>query len=147
LANGRLITVFGCGGDRDRTKRPLMGLVAARMSDVIVVTSDNPRSEDPERIIDEVRLGITGDTARPSTSAARADRSEGRASAPPVLAIVDRRAAIAKAVELAKPGDLVLVAGKGHEKYQVIGDRTLPFDDVAVAREALAQRRTNSGVV
>jgi UDP-N-acetylmuramoyl-L-alanyl-D-glutamate--2,6-diaminopimelate ligase len=147
LANGRLITVFGCGGDRDRTKRPLMGLVAARMSDVIVVTSDNPRSEDPERIIDEVRLGIPGDTSRPSTSVARADRNEGRASAPPVLAIVDRRAAIAKAVELAKPGDLVLVAGKGHEKYQVIGDRTLPFDDVAVAREALAQRRTNSGVV
>ena len=133
LAQGRLITVFGCGGDRDRTKRPLMGAVAGRLSDVIVVTSDNPRSEDPERIIDEVRRGITADTRRDSAQR--------------VLTIVDRREAIARAVELAKPGDLVLVAGKGHEKYQVIGDRTLPFDDVAVAREALAKRRMNSGVV
>jgi UDP-N-acetylmuramoyl-L-alanyl-D-glutamate--2,6-diaminopimelate ligase len=133
LAHGRLITVFGAGGDRDRTKRPLMGAVAGRLSDLIVVTSDNPRSEDPERIIEEVQRGITADTRRDSAQR--------------VLAIVDRRAAIAKAVELARPGDLVLVAGKGHEKYQVIGDRTLPFDDVAVARDALARRRTNSGVL
>jgi UDP-N-acetylmuramoyl-L-alanyl-D-glutamate--2,6-diaminopimelate ligase len=133
LARGRLVTVFGCGGDRDRTKRPLMGAVAGRLSDVIVVTSDNPRSEDPERIIDEVRRGITPDTRRDSAQR--------------VLTIVDRRAAIARAVELAGAGDLVLIAGKGHEKYQVIGDRTLPFDDVAVARDALAKRRTNSGVV
>ncbi len=132
LAAGRLITVFGCGGDRDRTKRPLMGAVAGRLSDVIVITSDNPRSEDPDRIIDEIQRGITADTRR-----AEADRP---------LAIVDRRAAIAKAVEMARPGDLVLVAGKGHEKYQAIGDRTLPFDDVAVAREALGRRKTNSGV-
>jgi UDP-N-acetylmuramoyl-L-alanyl-D-glutamate--2,6-diaminopimelate ligase len=133
LAHGRLITVFGAGGDRDRTKRPRMGAVAGRLSDLIVVTSDNPRSEDPERIIEEVQRGITADTRRDSAQR--------------VLAIVDRRAAIAKAVELARPGDLVLVAGKGHEKYQVIGDRTLPFDDVAVARDALARRRTNSGVL
>jgi UDP-N-acetylmuramoyl-L-alanyl-D-glutamate--2,6-diaminopimelate ligase len=133
LAHGRLITVFGCGGDRDRTKRPLMGAVAGRLSDLIVVTSDNPRSEDPERIIDEVRRGITPDTRKDSAQR--------------VLTIADRRAAISKAVELAKPGDVVLIAGKGHEKYQVIGDRTVPFDDVAVAREALAKRRTNSGVV
>ena len=133
LARGRLVTVFGCGGDRDRTKRPLMGAVAGRLSDVIVVTSDNPRSEEPERIIEEVRRGITPDTRRDSAQR--------------VLTIVDRRAAIAKAVELAGAGDLVLIAGKGHEKYQVIGDRTLPFDDVAVARDALAKRRTNSGVV
>ena len=133
LARGRLVTVFGCGGDRDRTKRPLMGAVAGRLSDVIVVTSDNPRSEDPERIIEEVRRGITPDTRRDSAQR--------------VLTIVDRRAAIAKAVELARAGDLVLIAGKGHETYQVIGDRTLPFDDVAVARDALAKRRTNSGVV
>jgi UDP-N-acetylmuramoyl-L-alanyl-D-glutamate--2,6-diaminopimelate ligase len=132
LAAGRLITVFGCGGDRDRTKRPLMGMVAGRLSDVIVITSDNPRSEDPDRIIDEIQRGITADTR-----SAEADRP---------LAIVDRRAAIAKAVEMARPGDLVLVAGKGHEKYQAIGDRTLPFDDVAIAREALGRRRTNSGV-
>jgi UDP-N-acetylmuramoyl-L-alanyl-D-glutamate--2,6-diaminopimelate ligase len=126
LAPGRLITVFGCGGDRDRTKRPLMGAVAGRLSDLIVITSDNPRSEDPARIIEEVQRGITPDTRRDSAQR--------------LLTIVDRRAAIAKAIELAAPGDVVLVAGKGHEKYQVIGDRTLPFDDVAVAREALARR-------
>jgi UDP-N-acetylmuramoyl-L-alanyl-D-glutamate--2,6-diaminopimelate ligase len=129
LARGRLITVFGCGGDRDRTKRPLMGAVAGRLSDLIVVTSDNPRSEDPARIIEEIQRGITQDTRR---------------DAGQLLAIVDRAAAITKAVEVARPGDLVLVAGKGHEKYQVIGDRTLPFDDVAVAGEALA-RRAHSG--
>jgi UDP-N-acetylmuramoyl-L-alanyl-D-glutamate--2,6-diaminopimelate ligase len=133
LARGRLLTVFGCGGDRDRTKRPLMGAVAGRLSDLIVITSDNPRSEDPARIIEEIQRGMTPDTLR-------GDQQR-------VLAIVDRRAAIAKAVELARPGDLVLVAGKGHEKYQVIGDRVVPFDDVAVAREALGRRRTNSGVV
>jgi UDP-N-acetylmuramoyl-L-alanyl-D-glutamate--2,6-diaminopimelate ligase len=131
FARGRIITVFGCGGDRDRTKRPLMGAVAGRLSDLIVVTSDNPRSEDPARIIEEIQRGITSDTRR---------------DAGQLLAIVDRGAAIAKAIEAAHPGDLVLVAGKGHEKYQVIGNRTLPFDDVAIAREALARRRTNSGV-
>jgi UDP-N-acetylmuramoyl-L-alanyl-D-glutamate--2,6-diaminopimelate ligase len=133
LARGRLLTVFGCGGDRDRTKRPLMGAVAGRLSDLIVITSDNPRGEDPLRIIEEIRRGMTPDTLR-------SDQQR-------TLAIVDRRAAIAKAVGLARPGDLVLIAGKGHEQYQVIGDRVLPFDDVAVAREALARRRTNSGVV
>jgi UDP-N-acetylmuramoyl-L-alanyl-D-glutamate--2,6-diaminopimelate ligase len=132
LAPGRLITVFGCGGDRDRTKRPLMGAVAGRLSDLIVITSDNPRSEDPNRIIEEVQRGITPDTRRDSAQR--------------LLTIVDRRAAIAKAIELARSGDVVLVAGKGNEKYQVIGDRTLPFDDVAVAREALVRRRTKSGV-
>jgi UDP-N-acetylmuramoyl-L-alanyl-D-glutamate--2,6-diaminopimelate ligase len=133
LARGRLITVFGCGGDRDRTKRPLMGAVAGRLSDLIVITSDNPRSEDPERIIEEIRLGITPDTRRDSAQR--------------LLSIVDRREAIAKAVGLSRAGDLVLVAGKGHEQSQVIGDEHLPFDDAAVAREALARRRTNSGVV
>ncbi len=133
LARGRLITVFGCGGDRDRTKRPLMGAVAGRLSDLILITSDNPRSEDPQRIIDEVLRGITADTRRDSGQR--------------VLTIPDRRDAISKAVELAKPGDLVLIAGKGHEKYQVIGSQVLPFDDVTVAREALSRRRSNSGVV
>ncbi len=131
LARGRVVTVFGAGGDRDRTKRPLMGAVAGRMSDVIVITSDNPRSEDPTQIIDEILRGLTPDTKKDSGQR--------------VLTIPDRRDAIAKAVELARPGDLVLIAGKGHEKYQVIGDATLPFDDVAVARAALARRRT--GVV
>ena len=128
-----LITVFGCGGDRDRTKRPLMGAVAGRLSDLILITSDNPRGEDPARIIEEIRRGITPDTRR--------DRSQR------LLAIVDRREAIGKAIELARAGDLVLIAGKGHEKYQVIGSAVMPFDDVAVAREALGQRRSNSGVV
>jgi UDP-N-acetylmuramoyl-L-alanyl-D-glutamate--2,6-diaminopimelate ligase len=133
IARGRLITVFGCGGDRDRTKRPLMGAVADRLSDVIVVTSDNPRTEDPARIIDEIRRGLSAGMRRDS-----GDR---------LLTIVDRAEAISRAVELARPGDLVLIAGKGHEKYQVIGERVLPFDDVVVAREALGRRRTNSGVV
>src|SRR5581483_11432603 len=96
LARGRVVTVFGAGGDRDRTKRPLMGAVAGRMSDVIVITSDNPRSEDPNRIIEEIQRGITADTKR--------DRGQR------ILAIVDRRDAIAKAIELARSGDLVLVA-------------------------------------
>src|SRR5207247_8764864 len=109
-----------------------MGAVAGRLSDLIVVTSDNPRSEDPARLIEEIQRGITPDTRRDSGQR--------------MLAIVDRRDAIGKAVELARSGDLVLIAGKGHEKYQVIGDRVLPFDDVAVAREALARRRTNPGV-
>ena len=147
LARGRVITVFGCGGDRDRTKRPLMGAVAGRLSDLIVITSDNPRSEDPAQIIEEIRRGITSDTRRSSTGTGRPEQIEGRDGGQRLLAIVDRRDAIGKAIELARPHDLVLIAGKGHEKYQVIGDRVLPFDDVAVAREALARRRTNSGVV
>jgi UDP-N-acetylmuramoyl-L-alanyl-D-glutamate--2,6-diaminopimelate ligase len=133
LAKGRLITVFGCGGDRDRTKRPLMGAVAGRLSDVIIITSDNPRSENPQRIIDEIQRGITPDTRRDSAQR--------------IVAIVDRAEAIASAIQLARSGDLVLIAGKGHEQYQVIGDQVLPFDDVAVARDALTRRRSNSGVV
>jgi UDP-N-acetylmuramoyl-L-alanyl-D-glutamate--2,6-diaminopimelate ligase len=138
LATGRVITVFGCGGDRDRTKRPLMGAVAARLSDLVIVTSDNPRSEDPERIIDEIRRGIVMPADRVAP--------KGQQKGTPSLAIVDRREAIEKAIKEARPGDLVLIAGKGHEKYQVIGDKTLPFDDVEVARAALARRRSGSRV-
>jgi len=134
LAPTRLVTVFGCGGDRDRTKRPLMGAVAGRLSDIVVITSDNPRSEDPLRIVEEVRRGIP---------APRADGRTG-ASAPDVVVQVDRREAISRAIEDARPGDLVVIAGKGHEKTQVIGDRVLPFDDVAVAREALERRQRRS---
>jgi UDP-N-acetylmuramoyl-L-alanyl-D-glutamate--2,6-diaminopimelate ligase len=125
LAGRRVITVFGCGGDRDRTKRPLMGAVAARLSDVVVVTSDNPRTEDPVRIIEEIKRGI------PPAS----DRGAG------VLVIVDRKEAIQFAVKKAEPGDLVLLAGKGHEKTQTIGSEELPFDEASIAREALEQRR------
>jgi UDP-N-acetylmuramyl-tripeptide synthetase len=131
LATRRLLTVFGAGGDRDRTKRPLMGLVAARLSDVVVITSDNPRSEDPARIIDEVNLG-----AQP----------EMRQRGAEVITVVDRRDAILHAVARAEAGDVVLIAGKGHEKYQEVGGVTLPFDDVAVAREALEARRLRSRV-
>ncbi|MDP9322898.1 MAG: UDP-N-acetylmuramoyl-L-alanyl-D-glutamate--2,6-diaminopimelate ligase, partial [Acidobacteriota bacterium] len=140
LATGRLITVFGCGGDRDRSKRPLMGAVAARLSDLVIVTSDNPRSEDADQIIDEVKRGIVMPADRTPPNAARAPRST------PCLAISDRHTAIERAVHDARPGDLVLIAGKGHEKYQVIGDRTWPFDDVEVARTALARRRAGSRV-
>ena len=129
VATRRLITVFGAGGDRDRTKRPLMGMVAARLSDVIVITSDNPRSEDPNRIIEEVKRGAD---------------AEIRQSGAQILIRQDRRDAIVQAVDMAGPGDVVLVAGKGHEKYQEIGGRTFTFDDVEVAREALASRRLKS---
>jgi UDP-N-acetylmuramoyl-L-alanyl-D-glutamate--2,6-diaminopimelate ligase len=138
LATGRLVTVFGCGGDRDRTKRPLMGAVAARLSDLVIVTSDNPRSEDPEKIMDEILRGIVMPADRIAP--------KGQRGSTPSLAIVDRRQAIERAVKDAKRGDLLLIAGKGHEKYQVIGDRTLPFDDVEVARAALARRRSGSRV-
>jgi len=137
LAAGRVVTVFGCGGDRDRTKRPLMGAVAARLSDLVIVTSDNPRSEDPAGIIEEIRRGIVMPSDRVMPKGQRATAS---------TAIVDRREAIEKAIRDARPGDLVVIAGKGHEKYQVIGDRTLPFDDAEVARMALGKRRSASKV-
>jgi UDP-N-acetylmuramoyl-L-alanyl-D-glutamate--2,6-diaminopimelate ligase len=122
LATGRLISVFGCGGDRDRGKRPLMGEISARLADHTIVTSDNPRSEDPDAIVAEILEGID-------------DRAG-------VEAIVDRRAAIARAVEIAAVGDVVVIAGKGHEQGQEFeGGRKLPFDDVTVAREALRARR------
>ena len=116
ITSGKLTVVFGCGGERDRTKRPLMGEVAARGSDYVVVTSDNPRGEDPLAIIGEIEAGL--------------------ANAPHAV-IPDRRAAIRHALEMAKPGDTVVVAGKGHEPYQVIGKQVLPFDDRLVTRELL----------
>jgi len=131
LAPQRLITVFGCGGDRDRSKRPLMGAVVARLSDVVVVTSDNPRSEEPDRIIEDILRGIPPAGER------------GQRRTP--LTIVDRRQAIERAIAQAEPGDMVLIAGKGHERTQVIGERVLPFDDAAVAREALHRRRAAYG--
>ena len=131
LAVGRLITVFGAGGGRDRAKRPLMGMVASRLSDVVVITSDNPRTEDPARIIEEVNLG-----AQPETRQGGAD----------VLTVVDRRDAILHAVDLAASGDMVLIAGKGHERHQEIDNELVPFDDVVVAREALGARRLRSRV-
>ena len=112
---GRLITVFGAGGDRDQGKRPEMGAVATRLSDVVIVTDDNPRSEDPAQI-----------------------RSAIMAAAPGATEVSGRREAIAEAIRIAKAGDIVLVAGKGHETGQIVGDRVLPFDDALVARECAA---------
>ncbi len=123
VRTGRIITVFGCGGDRDRGKRPKMGRVAARYSDVVVVTSDNPRTEDPDAIIREILPGV---------EAGLREAGHGR-----YLVHADRRAAIAEAIRLARPGDLVLIAGKGHEDYQIIGQEKHPFDDRVVAREAI----------
>jgi UDP-N-acetylmuramoyl-L-alanyl-D-glutamate--2,6-diaminopimelate ligase len=129
MAMRRLITVFGAGGDRDRTKRPLMGMVAARLSDIVVITSDNPRGEDPARIIEEVKRGADAETRQSNAS---------------IVTEVDRREAILQAVRAAASGDVVLIAGKGHEKYQEIAGRQLPFDDIEVAREALEARRVKS---
>ena len=114
----RVITVFGCGGDRDRTKRPLMGQAASELSDVVVLTSDNPRSEDPLQIMNDAMVGI--------------NRSDTKTIVEP-----DRALAIHKALEEARAGDLVLLAGKGHETYQIFRDKTIHFDDREVAREAL----------
>jgi UDP-N-acetylmuramoyl-L-alanyl-D-glutamate--2,6-diaminopimelate ligase len=112
---GRLITVFGAGGDRDQGKRPEMGAVASRLSDLVIVTDDNPRGEDPAKIRREVLAGASG-----------------------AKEIAGRREAIAEAIATARAGDIILLAGKGHEQGQVIGDRVLPFDDVVVARECAA---------
>ena len=119
--SGRVITVFGCGGDRDRTKRAPMGEIAGSLSDVAIVTSDNPRSEDPEAIIEEIEAGL-------------------RKVARPHIKLTDRREAIFHAIDEAREGDVVLIAGKGHETYQILGERRIHFDDHEVAREAIKRR-------
>ncbi len=131
LGPRRLICVFGCGGDRDRGKRPMMGEIAARLSDLPILTSDNPRSEDPLKIIAEVEAGIEQRGLR------RLGESE-VGSQPGCLVEPDRRAAIAAALRVAKPGDIIVIAGKGHEDYQLVGDRKLKFDDRAVVKEILS---------
>lgn len=122
VSQGRIITIFGCGGDRDRKKRPLMGEAAARFSDTVIVTSDNPRSEDPLAIIEEILPGI------------KAVGGEDYHVVP------DRYQAIAAAIDLAQAGDLVIIAGKGHENYQIIGQQVLPFDDKEVACRLLKEK-------
>jgi UDP-N-acetylmuramoyl-L-alanyl-D-glutamate--2,6-diaminopimelate ligase len=124
-AKGDLIVVFGCGGDRDRGKRPQMGRIAADLADRVVVTSDNPRSEDPQAIADEIVSGIYSASAL-------------------VAVELDRREAIRSAILLAKPGDVVVVAGKGHETDQIVGTHTLPFDDRDEVRAALAERNRSA---
>ena len=117
FAEGKLICVFGCGGDRDRSKRPQMGAIAAQLADELVVTSDNPRTEDPQQILDDVAAGIPAES--------------------PCVVVADRAAAIAQAIGQAKAGDLVLIAGKGHEDYQILGTTKVHFDDREEAAKAL----------
>lgn len=123
FAKGRIFCVVGCGGDRDRTKRPIMARIATKYADLTVLTSDNPRSEDPQAIIDDMLAGLT------------------EVAAERYVSIVDRREAIRYAVAQAKQDDVILIAGKGHETYQIIKGQVLPFDDREVAREAIAERR------
>lgn len=118
FTDGRLIVVFGCGGDRDTGKRPVMGGIAERLADLAIVTSDNPRTEDPDRIIDEIEAGMTKDNHE---------------------RIVDRREAIQRALELATDGDVVVLAGKGHETYQVRGTTKYPFDEAEIVRDLSAR--------
>ena len=120
IVKNRIITVFGCGGDRDNTKRPIMGRIAAELSDVVIATSDNPRTEDPEKILQQIEVGVKekiGDKFFES--------------------IVDRRQAIFRAVEIARAGDIILILGKGHENYQILKDKTIHFDDREVALMAI----------
>lgn len=126
VSDGRLIVVFGCGGDRDRTKRPRMAHTAATHADHVIITSDNPRTESAQAIIDEIRTGIRADCAAT------------------VEQQCDRATAIRSAIEMARAGDLVLIAGKGHEDYQIIGKQKFPFDDRIEARKALAARSTRT---
>ncbi|MBI2182144.1 MAG: UDP-N-acetylmuramoyl-L-alanyl-D-glutamate--2,6-diaminopimelate ligase [Deltaproteobacteria bacterium] len=137
---GKLITVFGCGGDRDRGKRPLMGEIAARLSDVVIVTSDNPRTEDPLAIVNEVEAGVQKTGLKKFQVSKRETLDSGPETERGYCVEADRRAAIGIALGSAKPGDSVLIAGKGHEDYQILGTKKIHFDDREVAREELGRR-------
>ncbi len=123
IAQRRIIVVFGCGGDRDRTKRPIMGKLAAEYGDIVIATSDNPRSEDPELILEEIEVGIKDSLVKGKT----------------YKKIIDRRQAIYEALHMAEQDDVVIIAGKGHENYQILKDRTISFDDKEVAREIIRE--------
>lgn len=129
FTRGRLIAVFGCGGDRDRTKRPIMGRIAGGIADYTIITSDNPRSEDPLSIVQQIEEGV------------KAALGPGRG----YEIVLDRLAAIRRAVELAQPDDVIVIAGKGHETYQIFKDRTIDFDDRAVARSLIEARVGKGG--
>ena len=120
IAGGRVITLFGCGGDRDRTKRPLMGQTAARLSDYVIVTSDNPRTEAPMDIINEILPGV-------------------KKCRTPFTVIENRRDAIRYAIDMARSGDIVLLAGKGHEKYQILNTGKIDFDEEKIALEIMEE--------
>ena len=123
LTEGRVITVFGCGGDRDKTKREPMGRVAGENSDLVIITSDNPRTEEPLKIIEAVEVGV-------------------KATGTVYRSISDRRLAIREAIKEAKTGDVVIIAGKGHETYQIIGNEKFHFDDREMAADAIARKET-----
>jgi len=125
IAKQRIIVVFGCGGDRDRTKRPIMGKIAAQYGTIVIATSDNPRSEDPEVILNEIETGV----------------KSGLSAGKIYEKISDRRQAIARALQLAECDDIVIIAGKGHENYQILRDRTISFDDKEVVREIIREMR------
>ncbi|AEB08488.1 UDP-N-acetylmuramoyl-L-alanyl-D-glutamate--2,6-diaminopimelate ligase [Desulfobacca acetoxidans] len=133
----RIITVFGCGGDRDRRKRPLMGQVVARGSDVVIITSDNPRTEEPLAIIEDILAGLR------EMNCPRLDVSEAREGHRGYLVIADRRQAIRQAIAIGNPGEVILLAGKGHETYQILGTRRIHFDDREEAAAALSARAKN----
>ncbi len=118
FTKGRLISVYGCGGDRDRTKRPIMGKVGSNLSDIAIITSDNPRTEDPKLIIKDVLEGIERDN---------------------YIVVEGRRDAIRKAMEIAKENDVIVVAGKGHEDYQILKDKTIHFDEREVIEELIKE--------
>ena len=130
FAQGKIIVVFGCGGDRDRTKRPIMGKLAVQYGDFVLATSDNPRSEDPEKILADIEVGI-----KEALHADNAGKS--------YKVIPDRRQAITQAIRLAKAHDVILIAGKGHETYQILQDKTIDFDDRQVAREVIKEMSDN----
>lgn len=150
-ASGRIIAVFGCGGDRDRAKRPLMAQVAAEYADVVIITSDNPRTEEPQKIIEDILKGMPSDwlkvdvcsnpheTSNPSSPHSGSFLQDRRV----FYVIVDRREAIKTSLQIAKPGDVIFIGGKGHETYQIIGQKKFPFDDRDVVRELF---RTGSTV-
>lgn len=124
FSTGRVITVFGCGGERDAAKRPIMGGIAAKYSDFVVLTSDNPRDEDPEKILDDIKTGLTAANYDPAKYSI----------------VPNRQTAIEVAVERARPEDVVLIAGKGDETYQILSGETIHFDDREAARAAIAHK-------
>jgi UDP-N-acetylmuramoyl-L-alanyl-D-glutamate--2,6-diaminopimelate ligase len=142
MAEGRVITLFGCGGERDRSKRPKMGAAALQGSDIVIITTDNPRTEKPLDIICEIENGMQSRGEKVTQQDLDATVSSGKK---PYAIIADRHEAIAQAVQLARPNDVVVLAGKGHETYQIIGEQKMHFDDREVAREEI-RKRIKAGV-
>ena len=144
VAEGRVIALFGCGGDRDRTKRPKMGAAVVKGSDIAIVTTDNPRTEDPLAIIGEIESGMAAAGIKVPFPGRMPDNLSGKT---PYLVIPDRRAAIAAAIGMARQGDVVVLAGKGHEDYQIIGDKKIHFDDREVAGEEIRKGSAESPIL